>query len=156
MAELFTDLLDDAFNRGGLAHVAAQHGNAVPELTCDRLQPVRILPDDYNGRTFLPEQLRSFKSDAGSSASNEDDFVRQFHDLLLVRKFLVRSRVLRTNKRSPPSGQGRHFLSIPWSLLPRAGRPLPGGAPGWRIRPRHRPATPCPLQPPYTGPRPAT
>src|SRR5437016_697869 len=113
MAELFTDLLDDAFNRGGLAHVAAQHGNAVPELTCDRLQPVRILPDDYNGRTFLPEQLRSFKSDAGSSAGNEDDFVRQFHDLLLVRKFLVRSRVLRTNKRSPPSGQGRHFLSIP-------------------------------------------
>src|SRR2546426_590517 len=81
--------------------VAAQHGNAVPELTCDRLQPVRILPDDYNGRTFLPEQLRSFKSDAGSSAGNEDDLVRQFHDLLLVRKFLVRSRVLNCSCRRP-------------------------------------------------------
>src|SRR3989454_588755 len=67
--------------------VTVLRGDAVPELTCDRLQPVRILPDDYNGRTFLPEQLRSFKSDAGSSAGNEDDFVRQFHDLLLVRKF---------------------------------------------------------------------
>src|SRR6266545_1730717 len=100
-AELFADLLDDAFKRGGLAHVAAQYGNAVPELTCDRLQPVRILPDDYNGRTFFSEQLRSFKSDAGSSAGNEDDFVRQFHDLLLVRKFLVRSRVLKCSCRRP-------------------------------------------------------
>src|SRR4029078_7139466 len=86
-AEPFTDLLDDAFKHGGLAHVAAQHGNFVPELPCDRLQPVRILPDDYDGRTFLPEQLRSFKSDAGSSAGNEDGFVRQFHDrVFLVRK----------------------------------------------------------------------
>jgi len=62
-------------------------GLPVPELTCGRLQSGRILPDDYDGRTFLPKQLRSFKSHAGSSAGNEDDFVRQFHDLLLVRRF---------------------------------------------------------------------
>jgi hypothetical protein len=68
MAEFCADLLDDAFNLGGLAHVAAQHGNAVPELTCDGLQSDRILPDDYDGRTFLPEHHCSFKSDARSSA----------------------------------------------------------------------------------------
>jgi hypothetical protein len=42
------------------------------------LQSGGILPDDYDGRTFLPKQLRSFKSEAGSTAGNEDDFVRQF------------------------------------------------------------------------------
>ena len=40
------------------------------------------MPDDYDGRTFLPEHHCSFKSDARSSASNEEDFVRQFRDLL--------------------------------------------------------------------------
>jgi hypothetical protein len=59
-------------------------------LTCDRLQPLGILPDDYDGRTFLPEQLRSFKSDAGSSTGNEDDFVRQFHDATLSKEATVR------------------------------------------------------------------
>jgi hypothetical protein len=66
---------------GGLANVTAQHGYVVPELTRGRLQSRRTLPDDYDGPTFLPKQLRSFKSDAGGSARNEDNFVRQSHEL---------------------------------------------------------------------------
>jgi hypothetical protein len=80
-AELFGAVPDDAFNLVGLADVTAQHGYVVPELTRRRLQSRRILPDDYDGRTFVPKQLCSFKSDAGSFARNEDNFVRQSHEL---------------------------------------------------------------------------
>src|SRR6185312_7268940 len=78
-AELLADLTDDIFNLGGLAHVAAQHCNAVPELACGRLQPGWILPDDDDGSALLPKQLRRFESNARGSARDDDDFVRQFH-----------------------------------------------------------------------------
>jgi hypothetical protein len=73
--------LDYAFDVSRLAHIAAQQCNTVPKFTCCRLQPGRTLPDDDDGSAFLPEQLRSFQPDTRSSTGNEDDFVRQFHDL---------------------------------------------------------------------------
>jgi len=45
----------------------------------------RQFPDDRG--TFLPKQLCSFEADTGGSTGDEDDFVRQFHDLLLFQKF---------------------------------------------------------------------
>src|SRR5439155_13782745 len=83
-SKLLADMSDGTLYLQRIAHIGAQRSDAISKFTCGRFQTVGILADDDHRCSFLLEQFCSFESNARRAAGNENDFVREPHDLLLI------------------------------------------------------------------------